>query len=128
MELTVEEVCALAPVIPVVVIDDVDDAVPLADALVRGGLPAIEVTLRTDAALAVIERIADEVAVELATVEGGEEVALVVEDARERHARAAQAHPRAHPADGPRAPGRAGDRRSHERRIGQGPGRAALHA
>ena len=61
MELTVEEVCALAPVIPVVVIDDVDDAVPLADALVRGGLPAIEVTLRTDAALAAIERIAEEV-------------------------------------------------------------------
>ena len=61
MELTVEEVCALAPVIPVVVIDDVDDAVPLAEALVRGGLPAIEVTLRTDAALAAIERIAEEV-------------------------------------------------------------------
>ena len=61
MELTVEEVCALAPVIPVVVIDDVDDAVPLAEALVRGGLPAIEVTLRTDAALAAIERIAAEV-------------------------------------------------------------------
>ena len=61
MELTVEEVCALAPVIPVVVIDDVDDAVPLAEALVRGGLPAIEVTLRTHAALAAIERIAEEV-------------------------------------------------------------------
>ena len=61
MELTVEEVCALAPVIPVVVIDDVDDAVPLAEALVRGGLPAIEVTLRTDAALTAIERIAAEV-------------------------------------------------------------------
>jgi 2-dehydro-3-deoxyphosphogluconate aldolase / (4S)-4-hydroxy-2-oxoglutarate aldolase len=61
MELTVEEVCALAPVIPVVVIDDVDDAVPLAEALVRGGLPAIEVTLRTDAALAAIERIAENV-------------------------------------------------------------------
>ncbi len=45
--------------IPVVVIDDVEDAVPLAEALVRGGLPAIEVTLRTDAALAAIERIAD---------------------------------------------------------------------
>ena len=50
--MTVEELVSLAPVIPVVVIDDVEDAVPLAEALVRGGLPAIEVTLRTDAALA----------------------------------------------------------------------------
>jgi 2-dehydro-3-deoxyphosphogluconate aldolase/(4S)-4-hydroxy-2-oxoglutarate aldolase len=48
-------------VVPVVVVDDVEDAVPLAEALVRGGLPAIEVTLRTDAALAAIERIAAEV-------------------------------------------------------------------
>jgi len=61
MGLTIEEIAALAPVIPVVVIDDVDDAVPLAEALVRGGLPAIEVTLRTDAAPAAIERIAAEV-------------------------------------------------------------------
>lgn len=57
--MTVEELVALAPVVPVVVIEDVEDAVPLAEALVRGGLPAIEVTLRTDAALAAIERIAD---------------------------------------------------------------------
>jgi 2-dehydro-3-deoxyphosphogluconate aldolase / (4S)-4-hydroxy-2-oxoglutarate aldolase len=61
MGLTVEDVVGLAPVIPVVVVDDVEDAVPLAEALVRGGLPAIEVTLRTDAALASIERIAAEV-------------------------------------------------------------------
>jgi 2-dehydro-3-deoxyphosphogluconate aldolase/(4S)-4-hydroxy-2-oxoglutarate aldolase len=61
MTLTVEEVVGLAPVIPVVVIDDVADAVPVAEALVRGGLPAIEVTLRTGAALAAIERIAAEV-------------------------------------------------------------------
>ncbi|PZG41831.1 keto-deoxy-phosphogluconate aldolase [Spongiactinospora gelatinilytica] len=51
----------LAPVVPVVVIDDVDTAVPLARALVAGGLPAIEVTLRTDAALSAIARIAAEV-------------------------------------------------------------------
>jgi len=57
--MTVEDIVALAPVIPVVVVDDVEDAVPLAEALVRGGLPAIEVTLRTDAALAAIERIAE---------------------------------------------------------------------
>ena len=39
-----------APVIPVIVIDDVADAVPLAEALVAGGLRVLEVTLRTDAA------------------------------------------------------------------------------
>jgi 2-dehydro-3-deoxyphosphogluconate aldolase/(4S)-4-hydroxy-2-oxoglutarate aldolase len=60
-DLTVEYVVGLAPVIPVVVIEDLDDAVPLAEALVRGGLPAIEVTLRTQPALAAIERIAAEV-------------------------------------------------------------------
>ena len=41
----------LAPVIPVIVIDDVRQAVPLAEALVKGGLPLLEVTLRTEAAL-----------------------------------------------------------------------------
>ena len=56
--MTTEDIVGLAPVIPVVVIDDLDHAVPLASALVRGGLPAIEVTLRTPAALAAIERIA----------------------------------------------------------------------
>ncbi|MCX4726906.1 bifunctional 4-hydroxy-2-oxoglutarate aldolase/2-dehydro-3-deoxy-phosphogluconate aldolase [Streptomyces sp. NPDC090052] len=51
----------LAPVVPVVVIDDAADAVPLARALVSGGLPAIEVTLRTPAALDAIRAIAAEV-------------------------------------------------------------------
>ncbi|MGP3947344.1 bifunctional 4-hydroxy-2-oxoglutarate aldolase/2-dehydro-3-deoxy-phosphogluconate aldolase [Streptomyces sp. 7N604] len=51
----------LAPVIPVVVLEDAADAVPLARALVSGGLPAIEVTLRTRAAPAAIRAIADEV-------------------------------------------------------------------
>ncbi|GGO71607.1 bifunctional 4-hydroxy-2-oxoglutarate aldolase/2-dehydro-3-deoxy-phosphogluconate aldolase [Nonomuraea cavernae] len=51
----------LAPVIPVVVIDDVRTAVPVARALVAGGLPVIEVTLRTDCALEAIGRIAAEV-------------------------------------------------------------------
>ncbi|MEU8567576.1 bifunctional 4-hydroxy-2-oxoglutarate aldolase/2-dehydro-3-deoxy-phosphogluconate aldolase [Streptomyces pathocidini] len=51
----------LAPVIPVVVLEDAADAVPLARALVAGGLPAIEVTLRTPAAPAAIRAIADEV-------------------------------------------------------------------
>ncbi|MEU3484814.1 bifunctional 4-hydroxy-2-oxoglutarate aldolase/2-dehydro-3-deoxy-phosphogluconate aldolase [Streptomyces massasporeus] len=51
----------LAPVVPVVVIEDAGDAVPLARALVAGGLPAIEVTLRTPAALEAIREIAQEV-------------------------------------------------------------------
>lgn len=51
----------LAPVLPVVVVEDAADAVPLARALVAGGLPAIEVTLRTPAALDVIRAIAAEV-------------------------------------------------------------------
>ncbi|MYU00672.1 MULTISPECIES: bifunctional 4-hydroxy-2-oxoglutarate aldolase/2-dehydro-3-deoxy-phosphogluconate aldolase [unclassified Streptomyces] len=51
----------LAPVIPVVVLHDVADAVPLARALVAGGLPAIEVTLRTPTALDAIRAVAAEV-------------------------------------------------------------------
>ncbi|MBD0747062.1 bifunctional 4-hydroxy-2-oxoglutarate aldolase/2-dehydro-3-deoxy-phosphogluconate aldolase [Streptomyces sp. CBMA152] len=51
----------LAPVVPVVVLHDAADAVPLARALVAGGLPAIEVTLRTPAALDAIRAIAAEV-------------------------------------------------------------------
>lgn len=51
----------LAPVLPVVVLADPADAVPLARALVSGGLPAIEVTLRTPAALDAIRAIAAEV-------------------------------------------------------------------
>jgi len=49
------------PVIPVLKIENVADAVPLAQALTRGGLPAIEVTLRTPAALEAIRRISGEV-------------------------------------------------------------------
>ncbi|MFD3482131.1 bifunctional 4-hydroxy-2-oxoglutarate aldolase/2-dehydro-3-deoxy-phosphogluconate aldolase [Streptomyces sp. NPDC058665] len=48
----------LAPVVPVVVVDDPADAVPLARALVAGGLPVIEVTLRTPVALEAIRAIA----------------------------------------------------------------------
>ncbi len=49
------------PIIPVTVIEDAATAVPLARALVAGGLSALEVTLRTPAALAAIEAIASEV-------------------------------------------------------------------
>jgi 2-dehydro-3-deoxyphosphogluconate aldolase/(4S)-4-hydroxy-2-oxoglutarate aldolase len=51
----------LAPVVPVVVVDDPDRAVPMARALVEGGLPVIEVTLRTPTALEAVRRIAEEV-------------------------------------------------------------------
>lgn len=58
-----EKICTLAPVIPVLVVHDPAIAQPLAKALVAGGLPALEVTLRTPAALEVIA--------EMAKVEGG---------------------------------------------------------
>lgn len=57
------EICKLAPIVPVLVVHDPAHAKPLAQALVRGGLPALEVTLRTPAALEVIK--------EMSTVEGG---------------------------------------------------------
>jgi 2-dehydro-3-deoxyphosphogluconate aldolase/(4S)-4-hydroxy-2-oxoglutarate aldolase len=57
----VDAVFAKAPVLPVIVIDRVEDAVPLARALVAGGLPVLEVTLRTAAALEGMRRIAVEV-------------------------------------------------------------------
>ncbi|MCB4454869.1 bifunctional 4-hydroxy-2-oxoglutarate aldolase/2-dehydro-3-deoxy-phosphogluconate aldolase [Leisingera sp. McT4-56] len=57
------EICALAPVMPVLVVEDAAHARPLAEALVAGGLPALEVTLRTGAALDVIR--------EMAQVKGG---------------------------------------------------------
>ncbi|GGE44907.1 bifunctional 4-hydroxy-2-oxoglutarate aldolase/2-dehydro-3-deoxy-phosphogluconate aldolase [Actibacterium pelagium] len=57
------ELCRRAPVVPVLVVDDVAHARPLAEALIEGGLPALEVTLRTPVALDVIR--------EMAQVEGG---------------------------------------------------------
>ncbi|MPL88598.1 KHG/KDPG aldolase [bioreactor metagenome] len=52
-------ICALAPIIPVIVVQQVADAAPLARALVAGGLPALEVTLRTPCALEAIRAMAD---------------------------------------------------------------------
>ena len=52
------EICAMAPIVPVLVVDDVAHARPLAEALIAGGLPALEVTLRTPAALEVIAAMA----------------------------------------------------------------------
>ncbi|MDT7804733.1 MAG: 2-dehydro-3-deoxyphosphogluconate aldolase / (4S)-4-hydroxy-2-oxoglutarate aldolase [Actinomycetota bacterium] len=58
---TGQDLLELSPVMPVVVIDDADDAVPTARALLAGGIGVIELTLRTPAALAAIERVAAEV-------------------------------------------------------------------
>jgi 2-dehydro-3-deoxyphosphogluconate aldolase/(4S)-4-hydroxy-2-oxoglutarate aldolase len=55
------DVLALSPVIPVVVVDDVTQAVPLAQALLRGGIRVIELTLRSEAGLGAIEAVASEV-------------------------------------------------------------------
>ena len=52
------DICQLAPVVPVLVIDDASQAQDLARALVAGGLPALEVTLRTPAALDAIAAMA----------------------------------------------------------------------
>lgn len=57
------KVCLLAPVVPVLVIDDAGIAGALATALIAGGLPALEITLRTPAALDAIR--------EMAKIEGG---------------------------------------------------------
>ena len=57
----ISDLLGRAPVIPVIVIEDEAAAVPLARALVEGGLPVLEVTLRTQYALASIKRIAEEV-------------------------------------------------------------------
>lgn len=59
--MTASSLLDIVPVIPVVVVHDAADAVPIAQALVDGGLPMIELTLRTPAALEAIKRIANEV-------------------------------------------------------------------
>lgn len=61
--LAAEKICLLAPVVPVLVVEDPAFGRPLAEALVKGGLPALEVTLRTPAALDVIRAMSE--------VEGG---------------------------------------------------------
>lgn len=58
---TMAAIPSISPVIPVVVIDEVEAAVPLARAMVRGGVRVIEITLRTPASLAALERVVAEV-------------------------------------------------------------------
>ncbi|GAA8506340.1 bifunctional 4-hydroxy-2-oxoglutarate aldolase/2-dehydro-3-deoxy-phosphogluconate aldolase [Helicobacter pylori] len=55
------EVLQISPIVPVVVIEDLKDAVPLAQSLIEGGIPIIEVTLRSSCALEAIELIAKNV-------------------------------------------------------------------
>lgn len=69
----------LQPVVPVLVVDRVATAIPLAQALVAGGLKAIEITLRTEAALDAIKAVADE-------VEGAEVGAGTILNARQYEA------------------------------------------
>jgi 2-dehydro-3-deoxyphosphogluconate aldolase/(4S)-4-hydroxy-2-oxoglutarate aldolase len=59
--MTIDEILSLSPVIPVLVIDDIAHAVPLGRALVAGGLPVLEITLRTPVASQCIERMAGEI-------------------------------------------------------------------
>jgi 2-dehydro-3-deoxyphosphogluconate aldolase/(4S)-4-hydroxy-2-oxoglutarate aldolase len=59
--MTIDDLLELAPVIPVVVLEDAEAAVPLARALVDAGLRAIEITLRTPAALEAIASVAADV-------------------------------------------------------------------
>lgn len=80
-----EMLCRKAPVIPVLVVEDAATAKPLAEALIKGGLPVLEVTLRTPAALEVIRQMAE--------VEGGivgAGTVLTPEDARNAKAAGAK--------------------------------------
>lgn len=53
------EICSMAPVIPVLVIEQLETAGPLAQALIQGGLPVLEVTLRTPVALDAIKAMSE---------------------------------------------------------------------
>ena len=61
MSKTIKEIMSSSPIVPVMVINNVEHAVPLAKALVAGGITTLEITLRTDAALESITRIKAEV-------------------------------------------------------------------
>ncbi len=77
------EILSAGAVVPVIAIDDIDSAVDLAHALVAGGIPTLEITLRTEHGLKAIEKIAKEVKgaiVGAGTVINGEQL-KAVEDA-----------------------------------------------
>ena len=58
--MSVQSIMAMGPVIPVVIIENIDDAIPLADALIEGGIGTMEITLRSAAALSAIALISKE--------------------------------------------------------------------
>jgi 2-dehydro-3-deoxyphosphogluconate aldolase/(4S)-4-hydroxy-2-oxoglutarate aldolase len=58
--MSVQSIMAIGPVIPVVIIENIDDAIPLVDALAEGGIGTIEITLRSAAALDAIALISKE--------------------------------------------------------------------
>lgn len=55
--MTAEEVMRISPIVPVVVLERIEDALPLAEALLKGGISIMEITLRTEAGLGSIEAI-----------------------------------------------------------------------
>lgn len=55
------EVFSQGPVVPVLVIEKVEDAIPIAEALLEGGITVLEVTLRTQSAVEIIQKIADNI-------------------------------------------------------------------
>lgn len=59
--MALREILKLSPVVPVIVIHDENDAVPLAQAIIKGGINVLEITLRTTAAFSAIEKISREV-------------------------------------------------------------------
>ena len=77
---TIADIMRLAPVVPVIVVDAVEHAVPLAQALVAGGLRALEVTLRTPAALDAIRAMkqVESAVVGAGTVTSQEDLAAVI--------------------------------------------------
>ena len=55
--MTAKEVMKISPIVPVIALENVEDALPLAEALLEGGIAMMEITLRTDAGLKAIEAI-----------------------------------------------------------------------
>lgn len=72
MALTIDQILKVAPVVPVMVVERIEDAVPLATALYNGGLKVLEITLRTpcalDAITAMVEALPDDAVIGAGTI------------------------------------------------------------
>ena len=112
-DLTSADLLDLSPVIPVVVVDSVDQAVPVARALAEGGVPVVELTLRTPVALDAIRAIAEEVPEVL--IGAG----TVTTPVLAKEAAAAGAQFLVSPGATPTLLGAMRDTRSEERRVGK---------